>query len=727
MLLRAIESDAAGASLEYILGLIHLAAGSYDYRHPLLVAGNAARLKALIASSPYREKLCAVILGYEEEVDDDTVREDVDGALGVLLPGIPKTEYAYVAGRHHELAPWTAPLTGQTFRTSVHLDIGTTHLPTDRRLQPFFFGADKPRVEAWAELTNLVRGYSSPKDPDRIRWGSQARDMPVEERCRGLELRRAIDQLVAAARARGLVSDGPSLLAYLRQEGFPHAFPMRDLHGQTGLSLVVPKLSQPLPLVGPHYNHDYPTLKRKSHVPNLAPDRAGRLPHATLYPGGYLARDDASRARLATYLAGAIAERAALNQALYARSNSRMGAPLLARDAGGPWRYLPDLVQPARTHDYEAAGGPDRAKTPDDGAPEAAHPAPDGGDESGQGRGGRSHRPAAAADSRGGARLAPGDMGRQVGRNPPESRADGGGRQPLHGAWLAPTEPDAGRRNDAAAGRPGDGSLTPGRTPVCPARRWTSAARPGPTAVTRPVTAEDESDTAAPDPAEPFVHPRKLKRHLHALLARLLASSRFTAAAGSFGAGALCDRLVSAAAKITRLAAGFVRAMLGAAFGPVERYVRDRAGRERGVAQGARELSLAGAGLATARADLDHAAGRVGKEAGNNDRGICATEGGAGLGAGPAAATGGRYPRIEWADPGLKISARGLERLHAAVTTRDAMRESRDAICLVPPAPPPASGPDPVERAGVAPEPAGPKVATTPEPRVVQADWGPGV
>ncbi|SUB32435.1 DNA relaxase mbeA [Neisseria gonorrhoeae] len=47
-----------------------------------------------------------------------------------------------------------------------------------KRLQPYYYAADRGRVDAWRTMQNLTHGYSDPDDPAKRQSMTQAKDLP---------------------------------------------------------------------------------------------------------------------------------------------------------------------------------------------------------------------------------------------------------------------------------------------------------------------------------------------------------------------------------------------------------------------------------------------------------------------------------------------------------------------------------------------------------------------
>lgn len=144
-----------------------------DIRHPEVLAGDPVESGKILKGLDFANPYTSVALTYEREISPEEAARDIASFEAMILPGMtPGLEYARVWIRHTESPkdPTTKCLDpSKPKRTALHCIIPNVHLPTGKRLQPYYDPADRKRVEAWQELTNESMGYASPKDPERRR------------------------------------------------------------------------------------------------------------------------------------------------------------------------------------------------------------------------------------------------------------------------------------------------------------------------------------------------------------------------------------------------------------------------------------------------------------------------------------------------------------------------------------------------------------------------------
>ncbi|WP_050165055.1 relaxase family protein, partial [Neisseria gonorrhoeae] len=63
-------------------------------------------------------------------------------------------------------------------RLELNFVIPNIELLSGKRLQPYYYAADRGRVDAWRTMQNLTHGYSDPDDPAKRQSMTQAKDLP---------------------------------------------------------------------------------------------------------------------------------------------------------------------------------------------------------------------------------------------------------------------------------------------------------------------------------------------------------------------------------------------------------------------------------------------------------------------------------------------------------------------------------------------------------------------
>jgi len=201
--------------IDYVLG----AGRKDDTRNPTVIAGDADQCRALVAGLNFKNRLTSCVLSYEMEITPAEAARDIASFEQALLPGLDTTAWDRLWVRHTEFEkdPITKQvLPGGRVRTALHCIIPNVHLPSGKRLQPFWKGADLKRIEAWQELTNAAHGYASPKDPAR------RRDLVISSRLPAnvAAIKAQLNANVIAAVKNGEIITHETLVAWLQKQDF---------------------------------------------------------------------------------------------------------------------------------------------------------------------------------------------------------------------------------------------------------------------------------------------------------------------------------------------------------------------------------------------------------------------------------------------------------------------------------------------------------------------------
>ena len=160
MITKFLQQSIKGASAEYSLGYLE---EGYDCRDPMVLIGNEdAFLEFHQRYNLFSQGYSSAVVSCREAIDDDEARELAGSFVECVLPGAKPGQFAVLAVRHREASRDYA------HRTAVHFHFGHTNLLlTDqiKRVQPNWSSLDGRRIHAWTDTQNLLRGLTSPSDP----------------------------------------------------------------------------------------------------------------------------------------------------------------------------------------------------------------------------------------------------------------------------------------------------------------------------------------------------------------------------------------------------------------------------------------------------------------------------------------------------------------------------------------------------------------------------------
>jgi hypothetical protein len=228
--------------LNYVLGI----GRKDDPRRPSVIAGNSPdEVGAIIKGLTFKNPFTSLALSYERRLTVAEAQRDIAGFEAALLPGLDTTAWARVWIRHEG--------------TALHCIIANIHLPTGRRLQPYYHFADRKRMKAWQEATNHAHGYASPKDPARQRAFFIGARLPKSV----AELKTALTEGATASLARGEITSRENLLEWFCAQGFEIARVTAK-----SISLKHHELKRNLRLQGAIYEHDGINRAREGSQPS---------------------------------------------------------------------------------------------------------------------------------------------------------------------------------------------------------------------------------------------------------------------------------------------------------------------------------------------------------------------------------------------------------------------------------------------------------------------------
>ena len=192
-----------------------------DVRHPEVLLGDPAQTKEILKGIDFANPFTSVVLTYERVITPEEASRDIASFEAMVLPGMKAgLEYDRVWIRHTETPkdPETRkPDPTKPQRTALHCIIPNVHLPTGKRLQPYYDPVDRKRVEAWQELTNEAHGYASAKDPERRRASVlNLNRLPQKV----AELKATLTQAVVANLQAEQINTRADLCAWLGEQGF---------------------------------------------------------------------------------------------------------------------------------------------------------------------------------------------------------------------------------------------------------------------------------------------------------------------------------------------------------------------------------------------------------------------------------------------------------------------------------------------------------------------------
>ena len=103
-------------------------------------------------------------------------------------------------------------------RLELNFVIPNIELLSGKRLQPYYYAADRGRVDAWRTMQNLTHGYSDPDDPAKRQSMTQAKDLPRNTQ----EAAQSITDGLEALALAGKVKSRADVLETLEKAGLKY-------------------------------------------------------------------------------------------------------------------------------------------------------------------------------------------------------------------------------------------------------------------------------------------------------------------------------------------------------------------------------------------------------------------------------------------------------------------------------------------------------------------------
>lgn len=133
-----------------------------DRQGATVLRGNAELTRELINSTNYARRYTSGCLSFEEQesaITDDQKRLVMELFEQTIFTGLQSDQYNILWVEH----------TDKNGRLELNFLIPNMELRTGKRLQPYYHGADKRRVNAYQNLCNAKFNWSDPHDPKKRR------------------------------------------------------------------------------------------------------------------------------------------------------------------------------------------------------------------------------------------------------------------------------------------------------------------------------------------------------------------------------------------------------------------------------------------------------------------------------------------------------------------------------------------------------------------------------
>lgn len=210
-----------------------------------LLRGQPNQIWALIDDCEYAQRYMSAVLSFEEnDISDELRQKCMDEFEATLMPGLDADQYASLWVEHHDKN-----------RTELHCVIPTVELLSGKRLQPFYSGADLPRVDAWKTAINAEYDLADPSDPRRQQSVTLRQKLPRDQKKIVEEIKSGLDQMYKA----GKIKDRDDVIKALDDAGIDVVRTVKS-----SISIRPGSRNQNIKLTGKFFERDFTAEKYRS-------------------------------------------------------------------------------------------------------------------------------------------------------------------------------------------------------------------------------------------------------------------------------------------------------------------------------------------------------------------------------------------------------------------------------------------------------------------------------
>lgn len=164
MLLKIFRHGSGGSKgvFNYLLGV------DQKREHARLLRGNIQQTSALIDTLEFKQRYKSGCLSFEEVNIPEAAKEEImDMFEQTMFAGLDHDQYDITWIEHTDKG-----------RLELNFVIPQVELTTGKRLNPYYYMADKKRFNAFRDVVNLGYGYSDPTNPEKTQAVSYNKSVP---------------------------------------------------------------------------------------------------------------------------------------------------------------------------------------------------------------------------------------------------------------------------------------------------------------------------------------------------------------------------------------------------------------------------------------------------------------------------------------------------------------------------------------------------------------------
>lgn len=203
-----------------------------------LLRGDPDSTEQLIDSLKFAKRYTSGVLSFaEQDVSPDVKAKIMDTFERAMMPGLDADQYQCLWVEHQDKG-----------RLELNFVVPNVELTTGKRLQPYYDKADRPRINAWKDITNAVFKLHDPNDPAN----RQALTIPSDLPRASQEASKAITEGLMAMAGAGAVTSREDVLRALQEGGLTIA---RET--KRSISIENPSGGRNIRLKGALYERDF--------------------------------------------------------------------------------------------------------------------------------------------------------------------------------------------------------------------------------------------------------------------------------------------------------------------------------------------------------------------------------------------------------------------------------------------------------------------------------------
>ena len=155
-----------GGPVDYLLGRDRERALAKPLR------GDPEEMIELIDASPYAKKYTSGVLSFHEADLPAARKEQIMNVFErALLPGLDKDQYSCLWVEHRDKK-----------RLELNFVVPNIELISGKRLQPYYYRADRSRIKAWKSWVNAALDLHDPDDPGNRQISILSVDLPENKK-----------------------------------------------------------------------------------------------------------------------------------------------------------------------------------------------------------------------------------------------------------------------------------------------------------------------------------------------------------------------------------------------------------------------------------------------------------------------------------------------------------------------------------------------------------------